>query len=474
MTAFRTPATSFSALDAGEAALLLSSAADITLVLDTEGTVRDLAVPNEELCVKLGARENWIGRAWAQLLNQASRGKAALMLADAASGKPPKWHHLNHVGAEGGDVPVLYAAAPMKAAKRLILFGRDLRPLSLLQQRLIDSQHTMERDHGRMRQLELRYRLILQTSHDPLLVVNAANLRVVEANPAMAGLLGRAVAEMPGLPALDLFAANDRTQIESALSLVRASGHADPMTVGLQDATRVSLSALVFREDTGSLLLLRLIPTAPLAAGDPETQPMLLKLVEQSPDAFIITDTAGRVLSANAAFLGMADIARPRDVVGQPLDKWLGRAGVDLDVLLNNLRERGTVRLFATALTAASGLSIAVEVSAVALTGGPDGGKDSGAFGFAVRDIERRVTETRQGREQPRSVDQLTELIGRVALKDLVREATDMIERLAIEAALEKTNDNRASAAELLGLSRQSLYVKLHRYGLGDLAEAPS
>jgi len=32
------------------------------------------------------------------------------------------------------------------------------------------------------------------------------------------------------------------------------------------------------------------------------------------------------------------------------------------------------------------------------------------------------------GRVLPRSVQQLTELIGRVALKDLVREATDVIE----------------------------------------------
>ena len=56
------------------------------------------------------------------------------------------------------------------------------------------------------------------------------------------------------------------------------------------------------------------------------------------------------------------------------------------------------------------------------------------------------------------------------ALKGLVREATDVIERLCIEAALKLTSDNRASAAEMLGLSRQSLYVKLRRYGLGDPA----
>jgi DNA-binding NtrC family response regulator len=46
--------------------------------------------------------------------------------------------------------------------------------------------------------------------------------------------------------------------------------------------------------------------------------------------------------------------------------------------------------------------------------------------------------------------------------------STDLIERLCIEAALELTRNNRASAAEMLGLSRQSLYVKLRRYGLVD------
>ena len=48
---------------------------------------------------------------------------------------------------------------------------------------------------------------------------------------------------------------------------------------------------------------------------------------------------------------------------------------------------------------------------------------------------------------------QLTELIGRVPLRDLVRETTDVIEKLSIEAALELTGDNRASAAEMLGLA---------------------
>ena len=91
-------------------------------------------------------------------------------------------------------------------------------------------------------------------------------------------------------------------------------------------------------------------------------------------------------------------------------------------------------------------------------------------FGFTLRNVGRRLAvDSKAARELPRSVEQLTELVGRVSLKDLVRETTDVIERLCIEAALELTRDNRASAAAMLGLSRQSLYVKLRRYGLGDL-----
>jgi DNA-binding NtrC family response regulator len=64
-------------------------------------------------------------------------------------------------------------------------------------------------------------------------------------------------------------------------------------------------------------------------------------------------------------------------------------------------------------------------------------------------------------------IGHFTDRVGSAPLRDLVRESTDQIERLCIEAALKLTGGNRASAAELLGLSRQSLYVKLARYGIG-------
>ncbi len=173
------------------------------------------------------------------------------------------------------------------------------------------------------------------------------------------------------------------------------------------------------------------------------------------------------MVKANLAFLEMAQLNSAEQSRGELLDRWLGRAGVDFSVALANLRQNGSIKLFATGLRGEYGAMAEVEVSAVSLADS----EDKPGFGFAIRNVEKRLSAAASSqRELPRSVAQLTELIGRVPLRDLVRETTDVIEKLSIEAALELTGDNRASAAEMLGLSRQSLYVKLRRFGLAEQA----
>lgn len=60
----------------------------------------------------------------------------------------------------------------------------------------------------------------------------------------------------------------------------------------------------------------------------------------------------------------------------------------------------------------------------------------------------------------------LTDRLGEAPLKVLVNETVGEVERHCIEAALESTHGNRSAAAKMLGLSRQSLYMKLARYGI--------
>ena len=213
------------------------------------------------------------------------------------------------------------------------------------------------------------------------------------------------------------------------------------------------------------MVMVRIVPQTDGTSVDFEPAgATLLKLAESAPDAMVVTDRETRILSANAAFADMAQLTDEKNARGESLERWLGRPGIDLNILAANLRHNESIRMFSTVLRGEYGAMTDVEVSAVPLQ------EDTTTnFGFAIRDVGRRLSPgARADRELPRSADQLTELIGRVPLKDIVRDTTDVIERLCIEAALSLTNNNRASAAEMLGVSRQSLYVKLRRFGIAD------
>jgi transcriptional regulator PpsR len=226
------------------------------------------------------------------------------------------------------------------------------------------------------------------------------------------------------------------------------------------------LSTSLFRQAASAFYLIRFTP-AIMDAALPQAASAgskLLKFVRNAPDGFVMTDRDGLIVTANTAFLQMAQVMTEDLVRGQSIDRWLGRSDVDMRVVIANLRQHGAVHLFASVLRGELGASTDVEISANSLVEG-----EALGFGFAIRNVGRRLaTPGAEQRFPPRSPEHLKDLIGRVPLKDIVRDTTDVIERLSIEAALELTGDNRASAAEMLGLSRQSLYVKLRRFGLSD------
>ena len=455
------------ALDAGAAAALIAAASDITLILDADGAINDLSIQNEDLLTDIDGGRHWVGVPVSDTVAIDSRSKVKALMADAARSEI-RWRHINHLAADGRSVPVLYCCVQLGGQRRMVAFGRDLRTLSALQQRLMNAQHSLEQDYGRLRDAELRYRLLFQTSSEAVLIFDPARHKVMEANPAAREMFGADVRDIVGHPLLQRFAAPE--SVQAYLAAIRAGETPDDLGAHLTHAQReVMVRASAFRQDSATMLLVRISSAHAVAAASSlnGTKAKLLRAVESAPDGFVVIDNDARVLTANAAFLEMAQVASEDAARGEPLDNWVGESGVDLTVLLANVRQRGSVRFFSTTLRNEAGVSAEVEISAVSIGNGVP------SFGLAIRNVGPRMrVESRATKALPRSVEQLTELVGRVALKELVREATEVIEKLAIEAALELTNDNRASAAEMLGLSRQSLYVKLRRYGLGDLDPA--
>ena len=469
MKRFSAPKKSLGEIDTDAAAELLAATADITLVLDHEGVIRDVAAGSPELAAEIDGK--WVGQPWASTVTVESRPKIESLLQDAAEGHPTRWRQVNHLTDRTADLPIVYSAVKVGKKGRVVAVGRDLRAISVLQQRLVDAQQSVDREYARLRNAETRNRLLFQLASEAVLILDAATLRVVEANPAAMQLLGLNSRRLASRPFPDGLDDETTDAVATMLANVRASGRNGEVRARLADGSRELLvSASVFREERSTLLLVRATPMDAdrLAEVAPGATARFVDFVAAAPDGFVVTDAEGKVIAANPAFLDLAQLPGEEQARGESLETWLGRPGVDLNVLLAQMREHGAVRLFATTLRGASGATAEVEVSGAALRD-----SEPACFGFTVRDVGPRLSAAqRTAPPLSRSVEQLTELVGRVPLKGIVRETSDIIERLCIEAALELTQDNRASAAEMLGLSRQSLYVKLRRYGLGDLVDS--
>jgi transcriptional regulator PpsR len=464
---FSAPSEHFGELDSSAAAMLVAVASDVTLVVSDShrGVIRDMAFGNDDTAREMDRR--WLGKPWIDSVTSESRAKVEALLKDAADASPPRWRHINHRATKGGELPMLYTAVRMGSGGRVLAFGRSLRPIAELQQQLVEAQQAMDREYLRLRQVETRHRLLFQVSAEAVLIVDASTLKVVEANPAAAKLLGEVGRKIIGRGVIELFEAGSRASTDSLLATVLATGRTQetPVRLAGDSSRQYLLSAALFREGRGMFHLLRMgraDRTLEPASGG---QSRVFEVVESSPDGLIVTNFEGQIQYANRAFLDAAQLATAELVRDQKLDRWLGRPGIDFTLMANQLREHGSLRGYATTLQGDLGSRIDVEICGVSV---PDG--EMPCFGFTLREVGSKVVvEKVAAREKPRSVAQLTDMVGRMPLKELVRESTDMIERLCIETALQMTGDNRASAAEVLGLSRQSLYAKLRRHGLGDL-----
>ena len=99
---------------------------------------------------------------------------------------------------------------------KLLAVGRDLESLAELQRRLVETQQSMERDYLRLRHIEARYRVLFDTSSEAVLVVDANNQRVLEANVGAQSLLKDAGKRLLGRDVRECFEVSSQGEVASA------------------------------------------------------------------------------------------------------------------------------------------------------------------------------------------------------------------------------------------------------------------
>ena len=458
LVSFKSPKRFLADLDASATAKVVASAADVALIID-DGVIKDIALGANELS-KEGYDAAWRGKKWIETVTIESRPKIEDLLKTTAKAQP-HWRQVNHPSSSGIDIPVKYTAVKTGPNDRIVALGRDLRSVSALQQRLVEAHQGLERDYDRLRDAEARYETLFRAVSEPVLIVDAETYKIEDANPAALKHFAGVTDALVGSSLFDSFQKKAGRSIEMAVANALTSGDAISDVVKSRGAGAWKLSVSPFWQDDETRLIVRVLSEG---ARDEAQSAELLGVLESLPDGLVVANDDLLILQANKAFSEMARLSGHRQAIGRRLDDFLGRSGTDVNVLLSSMRNHGFVRNFATVLRDQFGVEERVEVSAVAAPS-----EKGEVYGFSIRNVARRLeTGARIGEQLPSSVDQLTGLVGKVSLKEIVRESTDLIERLCIEAALEITEDNRASAAEMLGLSRQGLYSKLKRFGFDE------
>lgn len=439
---------------------LLAGLADLQFTLNDSHRVA--AIASESALMREVSRDTLIGRPWLELVNESDKALAEGCL-EAAAAHPGVSHKIDvrlNIVSNQEPVPLSCWVCGDSDDKTLRLACLDLRSESNLRQQLVNAQRTLEQDYWSNRRLEARYRRMLEMVAEGFVVVDDLSGRVLEANGAANTLLELEEGALVGrIFPVGLDTEGARTLAELQREARSTTGVVQGrVTTGNGAALDAGVTCL--RQGNETRLLLR------LAAASEGVQNEVIgdSTFQSSPDGILITDSAGVVISANSAYLQMAGIQDVEQATGRRADRWLGRSIVDLDVLLGNIQPDRPLQLFSSVLRTELGTRIDVELSAVQI----DRVGQSSILMF-IRDVGRRIDADHTTEVHlPRSIEQITGRVGRVPLKQLVRESTDVIEALCIEAALKLTLDNRAAAAELLGLSRQSLYTKLRRFDIGD------
>lgn len=440
---------------------------DVMLVLDNEGVIRDATLSNGFSGEPVS---EWIGSPWADTVAQSDSDTIRRVLSEARHTGVCAFRNLNQRFPSGLEIPIEYTTVRLGDRTGLIAVGKNLRAVAELQTRLVEAQQAMERDYWKLREVETRYRLLFNSSSDAVVLLKAANLTVTELNPAAAQALGLSASQVKALHETrlsDLLMDEERELFESLVRRVRERGKAPGILLRLgPDRAPWLVRASLVASATDEIVLVQLAPSAAVRLGSEGLDPVRIEdLVEGSPDAFAAIDHQGLILRANRAFLEMVQMGSEAGVIGEPLGRWLGRPGADLTVLLANVLRLGSVRLFSTTLRGELGTEIEAEISASGR-----GGK--GNIGVFIRDVSRRLAAPGDPRGLDAALGALAKQIGKTTLRKLVEDTVAVVERRYIEAALGLTGGNRTAAAELLGLSRQSLYVKLSRYDLEDDGQA--
>ena len=438
-------------------------ASDISLLIDTAGLILEVIYNTENK--NLGDIEHWRTRNIRDFITKESEVKLEeiLNLSTNVSNKLEKdTIQLNHTKNDGSDFPIQYSIHPTGVNNQILLFGRDLTQIAQAQQELMKTQLKFEREYDRYRSFDTKYRVILEQCGSAFIIVDETG-KIVDFNKKAAAIMEKT--ELHHVTLEELINPGTSIEILNELETLNKNVPSNVFKANLIEPNKeVQLKGTFFRSNEGVHTLIRLNNSSSLKAPRSREKLYLSDLYQKTTDAFVFIDAAGKIVDTNDSFLTLSENANVDEVVGKSFSDFLRNTSTDLKILTDNSKKLGKIRNYATDFITAFGSKIPVTISSTWVSN-----EDDDFYGFILRDSSNIEFEKQNDNEnEQHSWEATTKLVGSAPLKELVAQTGDIAERICLQTALNLTNNNKVAAADLLSLSRQSLYVKLRKHNLLD------
>jgi transcriptional regulator PpsR len=430
---------------------MVSLGGDIALVIDDQGVVQRV---DQRASTPLACDANsWIGHHWTETVTMESKSKVERLMAEASTTCATRKREVNHPARDGATIPVAYTAMRLGSRGPILAVGRDLGISAALQQKFMGAQREMERNYAHARQAEARYRLLFQVATDAVIVVDGVTLNILEANQSASELFDVTPGQVVGQHAAFGFERRSRDVVVAALATALDSGQSTETRAQLMGRINTtSVTATPFSVVDSKQLLVRIRTTEQLGSSS-NLGATLARLVDSASDGVAVTDTAGSVLVANPAFLKLVQASTEASVRGRPLSDWISLPNEPFGELLARVGREGMMGFSPSQVLAQDASSKPVEVAATLLSE-----IDPPCIGFSIRSVPTPCHNMSIAVEPMQAdVRVLCDQVGSAALPELMRRASEILQRNFIRMAIERAGADLNKAATMLGINRQQL-----------------
>ena len=454
----------FQDLSGKELSQIAQASADISFVLDDFGSIQDIYSHNESLAKHIP--DGLIGKKWLEVVEPDSRKKVQYLLDDANPDNISKFRQINLSSNEKNiALPIMCASIKTLSNQKIVVIGRDLTSTAQLQQNLVAAQKEISQNQLQIHRLEERFRSIFEIGVESIIIVQADDgYPIVEMNGNAIKQLLIAKNHCVGKSFFSLLPAAEFNKAKTFFQEVLETSGSKALDTAIVGNKVLRISATSFTNGGKPYLLLNLKPTDPAkSTGLLESDSLAVKAIEDNAYGFIVCTPEGLILKANKAFIKLSNTKGEEELIGTSIQQYLGADTTDFERMMQSLKGKASSQACVSSVSNNRGGIKLVDISAVSVS------HPRACIGMIFRQIDSRQNKDKRiDKKLVRSSEELSMLVGKVPLKEILAETTDLIEQLCIKAALDLTKDNRVSASEILGLSRQSLYIKLRKYGLVD------